>query len=147
SHGVALGYREVTDPSVYVRFPLLDDDADLLVWTTTPWTLVSNVAAAVGADIVYVRVRDAGGGRDLIMAAARAGDDVEVVARLTGRDLVGRHYARPFDYLTLDDTGGRVVAADFVSTDDGSGIVHLAPAFGADDMVTARVEGLPVLNP
>ena len=147
SHEVALGYREVTDPSVYVRFPLVDDDADLLVWTTTPWTLISNVAAAVGADIAYVRVRDARGGRDLIMAAARAGDDVEVVARLTGRDLVGRHYARPFDYLPLDDTGGRVVAADFVSTDDGSGIVHLAPAFGADDMETARVEGLPVLNP
>src|SRR5438132_3477861 len=144
SHEVALGYRDVTDPSVYVRFPLLDDDADLLVWTTTPCTLVSNVAAAVGSDIAYVRVRGSGGGRDLIMAEARAGDDTEVVARFAGRDLVGRGYVRPFDYLPIADNASRVVAADFVSTDDGSGIVHLAPAFGADDMEAARVEGLPV---
>ena len=154
SHEVALGYRDVTDLSVYVRFPLVErgepdgtEDADLLVWTTTPWTLISNVAAAVGPDIAYVRVRDTDGGRDLIMAEERAGDDAQVVARFAGRDLVGRRYVRPFDYLPIDDTGARVVAADFVSTDDGSGIVHLAPAFGADDMETARVEGLPVLNP
>ena len=147
SHEVAQGYLDVTDPSVYVRFPLLDDDADLLVWTTTPWTLISNVAAAVGADITYVRVRDPGGGRDLIMAAERAGDDREVVARFTGRDLAGRGYGRPFDYLPMEGKVSRVVAADFVSTEEGSGIVHLAPAFGADDMETARVEGLPVLNP
>ena len=147
SHEVAQGYEDVTDPSVYVRFPLVGEDTDLLVWTTTPWTLISNVAAAVGPDIDYVRVRDTGGGRDLIMAAARAGDDADVVERLAGRDLIGRRYVRPFDVLPIDDTGQRVVGAGFVSTDDGSGIVHLAPAFGADDMEAARADGLPVLNP
>ncbi|MGH9190354.1 MAG: isoleucine--tRNA ligase [Acidimicrobiales bacterium] len=140
-------YRDVTDPSVYVRFPLMDDDADLLVWTTTPWTLVSNVAAAVGPDIEYVRVRSAAGGRDLVMAAASAPDDAEVAGRFHGRDLVGRGYRRPFDLLALEGRAEVVVAADFVSTDEGSGIVHLAPAFGTDDMEVARAEGLAVLNP
>ncbi len=140
-------YRDVADPSVYVRFPLEGEDADLLVWTTTPWTLISNVAAAVGPDIDYVRVRDADGGRDLVMAEARAPEGAEVVARYLGTDLVGRRYRRPFDFLAIDERGQRVVAADFVSTEDGTGIVHLAPAFGVDDMDVAKVEDLPVLNP
>ncbi|MBU3702618.1 MAG: isoleucine--tRNA ligase, partial [Acidimicrobiia bacterium] len=142
-------YRDVVDPSVYVRFPVDDRDVDLLVWTTTPWTLVSNVAAAVGPDIEYVRVRSGDGGRDLVMAAARADDDAEIVERFRGSDLVGWRYRRPFDVLPAP-TGAdawRVVAADFVTTDDGSGIVHLAPAFGEDDAVVGRSEGLPVLNP
>ncbi|MEA2844643.1 MAG: isoleucyl-tRNA synthetase, partial [Actinomycetota bacterium] len=146
-------YREVTDPSVYVRFPLVDDDdigdgADLLVWTTTPWTLISNVAAAVGPDIEYVRVRSTdAASRDLIMADALAPEGAEVVAQYLGTDLVGRRYRRPFDFLPIDERGQRVVAADFVSTEDGTGIVHLAPAFGVDDMDVARTEDLPVLNP
>ena len=145
-------YRDVVDPSVYVRFPLVDDDrsddgADLLVWTTTPWTLISNVAAAVGPDIDYVRVRDADGGRDQVMADARAPEGADVVARYLGTDLVGRRYRRPFDLLPIDERGQRVVAADFVSTEDGTGIVHLAPAFGVDDMDVAKAEDLPVLNP
>ena len=145
-------YRDVVDPSVYVRFPLVDDDgmddgADLLVWTTTPWTLISNVAAAVGSDIDYVRVRDAEGGRDQILADARAPEGADVVARYLGTDLVGRRYRRPFDFLPIDERGQRVVAADFVSTEDGTGIVHMAPAFGVDDMDVAKVEDLPVLNP
>ena len=142
-------YRDVVDPSVYVRFPVDDRDVDLLVWTTTPWTLVSNVAAAVGPDIEYVRVRATDGGRDLVMAAARADDGTEVVERFRGSDLVGWRYRRPFDLLPAP-TGAdawRVVAADFVTTDDGSGIVHLAPAFGEDDALVGRAEGLPVLNP
>ena len=85
-------YRDVVDPSVYVRFPLVDDDADLMVWTTTPWTLLSNTGAAVGADIDYVRVRDHSGGRDLVMAAARAPEDADVIDRHTGAELVGRRY-------------------------------------------------------
>ena len=142
-------YRDVVDPSVYVRFPVEDGDVDLLVWTTTPWTLVSNVAAAVGPDIDYVRVHDEGGGRDLVMAAALAPDHADVVGRYTGADLVGWRYQRPFSFLAPPpgSDGWRVVAADFVTTDDGSGIVHLAPAFGEDDAVVARAEGLPVLNP
>jgi isoleucyl-tRNA synthetase len=142
-------YRDVVDPSVYVRFPLVDDDADLLVWTTTPWTLISNTGAAVGPDIEYVRVRGDDGERDLVMAAARAPEDAEVVARFRGRDLAGRRYARPFEVLDPPPgaDGWRVVTAAFVSTDDGSGIVHLAPAFGEDDAAVARAEGLPTLNP
>ena len=139
-------YRDVTDLSVYVRFPVPDDEFDLLVWTTTPWTLISNVAAAVGPSIDYVRVA-VQSGRDLVMAAELAPPDAEIVDRMTGADLVGRRYRRPFDVLAIDDRGQRVVAADFVSTGDGSGIVHLAPAFGADDMEVARAQDLPVLNP
>ncbi|MDQ6911107.1 MAG: class I tRNA ligase family protein, partial [Actinomycetota bacterium] len=143
-------YRDVTDASVYVRFPLADDDADLVVWTTTPWTLISNVAVAVGADIDYVRVRGAPGERDLVFAAQRVpavlGEgyaDLSSLDRFPGSQLVGRRYRRPFDFLPIDGRGEQVVAADFVSTDDGSGIVHLAPAFGADDMEVAKAEGLP----
>ncbi len=140
-------YRDVTDRAAYVRFPVIGTDIDLLIWTTTPWTLVSNVAAAVGPDIEYARVRAAEGGRDMIMASARAAEGAEIVQRYRGRDLVGLRYARPFELLPIDDGALRVVVADFVSTDEGSGIVHIAPAFGADDMEVARAEGLPVLNP
>jgi isoleucyl-tRNA synthetase len=142
-------YRDVVDPSVYVRFPLVEREADLLVWTTTPWTLISNVAAAVGTDVEYVQVSTDDGQRDLIMATARAPEDATVVETFKGHDLIGWRYSRPFDIL--DPPPGsdawRVVGAEFVSTDDGSGIVHLAPAFGEDDAQVARVEGLPVLNP
>jgi isoleucyl-tRNA synthetase len=159
SHEVAQGYRDVVDPSIYVRFPLVGagsgpDDADLLVWTTTPWTLVSNVAAAVGPELTYVRVAAPDGGRDLVMvaeAAARLFPDQPILDRWAGADLAGWHYERPFGYLGADIAGGerawRVVAADFVSVDDGTGIVHIAPAFGEDDYQVARAEGLPVLNP
>jgi isoleucyl-tRNA synthetase len=146
-------YKDVTDASVYVRFPLVDDDADLVVWTTTPWTLISNVAVAVGSDIDYVRVPGTPGARDLVLAAERIGAVVgdgpgepSSWDRFPGAQLVGRRYQRPFDFLPLAN-GERVVAAGFVSTDDGSGIVHLAPAFGADDMEVAKTENLPVLNP
>ncbi len=156
-------YRDVEDPSVYVRFPVVGRDVDLSVWTTTPWTLISNVAAAVGADIDYVRVRSTDGTPDLVMAAARAPEDAEVVERYRGSDLVGWRYQRPFDLIdpttTVDGApaaraaesgevdGWRVVTADFVSTEDGSGIVHLAPAFGEDDYQVAKAEGLPMINP
>jgi isoleucyl-tRNA synthetase len=140
-------YRDVTDTSVYVRFPVVEHDFDLLVWTTTSWTLISNVAAAVGPDIEYVRMRADDGGRDLVLAAARAPEDAEIVERMSGRDLAGLRYARPFEFLPIDDRGQRVVPGHFVSTDEGTGIVHLAPAFGADDMDVAHAEGLPVLNP
>ena len=139
-------YRDVTDQSVYVRFPVDDRDFDLLVWTTTPWTLISNTAAAVGPDIEYARVRSEGS-RDLVMAAARAPEDADVVERFPGSELVGLRYRRPFDFLAIDERGQRVVPAGFVSTEEGTGIVHLAPAFGADDMDAAQKEGLPVLNP
>ncbi|MGZ4690739.1 MAG: isoleucine--tRNA ligase [Acidimicrobiia bacterium] len=145
-------YRDVTEDSVYVRFPVVGRDFDLLVWTTTPWTLVSNVAAAVGADIEYVRVRTPEAGtRDLVMARARVkdvlGDAAEILETVPSEDLVGLRYERPFDWLPADGDGWRVVAADFVTIDDGSGVVHLAPAFGEIDREVAETEGLPMLNP
>jgi isoleucyl-tRNA synthetase len=143
-------YVDVTEPSVYVRFPVVDHDFDLLVWTTTPWTLISNVAAAVGPDVEYVRVRDPQGGRDLVMAAERVADvlgETDVLAPIAVADLVGLRYERPFTILPIDAAANRVVAADFVTVDDGSGIVHLAPAFGEVDREVAAAEGLPLLNP
>ncbi len=157
-------YRDIVDPSVYVRFPLVDlgphhrdlDGADLLVWTTTPWTLISNVAAAVGPDIDYLRVPAEvfdTTGNDLIVAASRLpeGTDVDGLGSRVwkGHDLVGLHYRRPFELLAVPHGANafRVVAADYVSTDDGSGIVHQAPAFGEEDAAVARAEGLPMLNP
>jgi isoleucyl-tRNA synthetase len=144
-------YQDVTEPSIYVRFPLRDLDADLVVWTTTPWTLPGNVAAAVNPAIDYVRARDPEGGRDLILAHARAvevlGDAVEIVASVAPADLIGQHYQRPFDYVPIDDRASVVVAAEFVTDDDGSGIVHLAPAFGEIDREATDPLGLPVLNP
>jgi isoleucyl-tRNA synthetase len=158
SHEVALGYRDVVDPSVYVRFPLRGDtadrvpEADLLVWTTTPWTLISNVAAAVGPAFTYVRIAAPDGGRDLVLserAAERLFPEAEPLERWRGSDLAGWRYQRPFDLVQPPEEADawRVVAADFVSDDDGSGIVHLAPAFGEDDAQVGRAEGLPVLNP
>jgi isoleucyl-tRNA synthetase len=160
SHEVAMGYEDVVDPSIYVRFPLTSGaagaaapEADLLVWTTTPWTLISNVAAAVGPDFTYVRIADPEGGRDLVLgerAAERLFAEAEVRDRWRGSDLAGWRYRRPFDFIeppSGPQEGWRVVVADYVSDDDGSGVVHLAPAFGEEDAQVGRAEGLPVLNP
>jgi isoleucyl-tRNA synthetase len=158
-HEVAQGYEEVTDPSVYVRFPLTSGpwagQADLLVWTTTPWTLVSNVAVAVNPNVDYQVVRaDAD---TLVVAAplvaALLGEDVEVLATVPARDMERWRYRRPFDYVSLPADGDHpadanfVVLAEYVTTQDGTGLVHQAPAFGADDLATGRAYGLPVLNP
>jgi isoleucyl-tRNA synthetase len=144
-------YRDVTEPSVYVRFPLVDHDVDLLVWTTTPWTLPSNVGAAVGAGVAYVRVRPPDGGRDLVMARARVeavfGDDAEVIADVAASELIGARYVPPFELVPVEGDAFRVVADDFVTVDDGSGIVHLAPAFGEIDREVGAREGLPTINP
>jgi isoleucyl-tRNA synthetase len=144
-------YQDVTEPSIYVRFPVAGQDFDLLVWTTTPWTLISNVAAAVGPAIDYVRVRVPGHDRQLVLAAGRVasvlGDDVEVLGPIAASDLVGLHYERPFTFLPVDASASRVVAADFVTIDDGSGIVHLAPAFGEVDREVGIADSLPLLNP
>ncbi|MEI7592799.1 MAG: isoleucine--tRNA ligase [Actinomycetes bacterium] len=153
-------FRDVIDPSVFVRFPLIDDavltddavGADLLIWTTTPWTLISNVAAAVGSDIEYARVpAESFGttGRDLIVAVPLLPEGIAPISTWKGSQLAGWRYERPFSFLDFaaDANACRIVTADFVTTDDGSGIVHLAPAFGEDDATVARLENLPVLNP
>ncbi len=151
-HEVAQGYEEVTDPSVYVRFPLTSGPwagkADLLVWTTTPWTLVSNTAVAVNPGVRYVVAR--AGSQTVVVAEPLVpkvlGDDVEVLATLPGTDLERWTYRRPFDLVELDGANF-VVLADYVTTDDGTGLVHQSPAFGADDMAVCKAYGLPVVNP
>ncbi len=146
SHEVALGYQDVEDPSIYVRFPLLGEDGSetgesLLVWTTTPWTLPGNVAVAAAPDVTYVKARL--GEETLIVAEPLLekvlGEGVEVVERLSGSDLVGARYRGPV--FALADGGPanafRVLAGDFVTTEDGTGLVHIAPAFGEDDYAVA----------
>ena len=156
---VGQGYREVADPSVYVLFPLLDQngqktDTSLLVWTTTPWTLPSNQFAAVHPDLDYATVVDGETGQRIVMASAlvetiagKLKRELKVEATCKGSELLGRRYLPPFDYYyrSLGDKTGklkaggeqviawRVVAADFVTIDSGSGIVHQAPAFGEVD--------------
>ncbi len=148
SHEVSLGYRDVDDPSVYVKARVKGpDDAFLLVWTTTPWTLVSNVALAVAPDVEYVAALVAG--ERLILARERLpvlGGAAEVVDSFPGSRLVGLEYERWFDFFPVDKPAWRVIAADFVTTTDGSGIVHLAPAYGEDDYNAARDADLPVIH-
>ncbi len=140
SHEVALGYEDVQDPSIYVRFPLVDDDASLLVWTTTPWTLPGNVAVAVAPGVTYVRARLED--ETVILAEPLVekvlGEEAEVLDRFPGSELVGRFYAGPIFHLQDRFPGGfPVVAGDFVTTEDGTGLVHIAPAFGEDDFRVA----------
>jgi isoleucyl-tRNA synthetase len=155
-HEVAQGYETITDPSVYVRLPITSGEwagrADLLVWTTTPWTLPSNTAVAVHPDVVYAVVR---AGADTLVVAeplvgAVFGDaEVEVLARIPGRDWEFVHYQRPFELVEFPEGTDAhfVVLADYVTTDDGTGLVHQSPAFGADDLAVCRGYGLPVVNP
>ncbi|MBV9381637.1 MAG: isoleucine--tRNA ligase [Streptosporangiaceae bacterium] len=152
-------YRDVSDPSVTVRFPLVSvpegsnpdlAGADLLVWTTTPWTLVSNTAVAVHPEVMYAIARKDGDGDRVVVAepllARVLGEGWHVLARLRGAELLGARYQRPFSLIDIPDAH-LVVTGTFVTTEDGTGLVHLAPAFGADDMETSRQYGLPVVNP
>ena len=151
-HEVAQGYQTVIDPSVYVRFPvtagpLAAQGASLLVWTTTPWTLVSNTAVAVHPTVTYVAAR---AGEEVLVVAepllSVLGDDVEVLERFPGTALEHTTYRRPFDWVEIP--GAHYVGlADYVTTDSGTGLVHQAPAFGAEDLQVARKYGLPVVNP
>ena len=153
SHELALGYKETKDPSVYVTMKINDskfegEEVYFLVWTTTPWTLISNVALAVGSDVDYVKVLT--GGRKLILAKERLSvlkEDYEILDEFKGNDLAGTSYEQLFDYLTVDKKGFYVIEADFVTTEDGSGIVHIAPAFGADDYEVSKKYDLPFLQP
>jgi isoleucyl-tRNA synthetase len=155
-HELAQGYEDVTDPSVYVRFPLvsgpLAGKASLLVWTTTPWTLVSNTAVAVNPDVTYVVASN--DEESLVIAEPLAekvlGDGWRLGRTFTGRELELWRYSRPFELVDFPDVVGGthyVVLADYVTTEDGSGLVHQAPAFGEDDMLVCRQYGLPMVNP
>jgi isoleucyl-tRNA synthetase len=154
-HEVAQGYKEDTiDPSVFIRFPLVDDPGtSLLVWTTTPWTLPGNVAVAAHPGVDYVKVERkllSGETERLILAEALLGvifgdEQPVVLERFTGKHLKGHRYQPLFTFLPLDKPAHYVVNGDFVTTADGTGLVHIAPAFGAEDMGIALEENLPIL--
>lgn len=154
-HEVALGYDEATDPSVFVRMPLVDTpDTSLLVWTTTPWTLPANVAVAAHPEVDYVKVERAlpeGGKEYLILAepllkAVFGEEEVPVVERFKGTALRGKRYKPLFTFIPPEKPAHRVVLAEFVTIEDGTGLVHIAPAFGAEDMNVALEEDLPIIH-
>jgi isoleucyl-tRNA synthetase len=163
SHEVAQGYKDVKDPSAYVALDLVEDAAAttrrrILVWTTTPWTLVSNVALAVNPGLEYVelRKRKADAGETVILALARTpavlGDDFadrwETLRSFRGSDLVGKRYKRPLDWIEYQEGKHEIVIGEsFVSADEGTGVVHMAPAFGADDYAAGQRNGLAFLQP
>lgn len=148
THEVSLGYRDTQDPSVYVKAKVKNEEKTyFLVWTTTPWTLISNVALAVGADVEYVKVRY----KDefLILAKERLSvlpEGAETVASMRGADLVGQEYERWFSYFLVEKKAWYVIAGDFVTTTEGSGIVHMAPAYGEDDYQASRKHDLPMIQ-
>ncbi|MCT7659837.1 isoleucine--tRNA ligase [Mycobacterium deserti] len=149
-------YQSRQDPAITVGFRVRDgalEGAHLLIWTTTPWTLPSNQAVAVNPDVTYVCVV-APDGRRYVLAEARLGayarelgEEPEIVATYAGRDLLDTRYVPPFPYF-MDAPGSfRVLPADFVSTEDGTGIVHMSPAYGEDDMATAQAAGITAVTP
>ena len=153
-HEVALGYREAEDPSIYVRLPLVDEpETSLLVWTTTPWTLPGNVAVAAHPDVEYVTVErelSEGGSERLILARALLeqvfGDEaVKIVDSYKGKKLRGKRYKPLFTFLLPQKAAYFVVMEDYVTTEEGTGLVHTAPAFGAEDMQAALKYDLPIL--
>ena len=150
SHEVAQGYREATDPSVTVRFPLTDEPRDLLVWTTTPWTLPANLLVVAHPDLEYSVVRT-GEGRDVVLASDAVARyfpaGAEVVARFPGRALAGRTYTPPFDAAGPGPGRFQVVLDGFVTASEGSGFVHCAPSFGPDDYRIGMREKVGVFDP
>lgn len=155
SHEVSQGYKDVEDPSVFVRYPInkphgvLRDGDELLVWTTTPWTLVSNAAVAVDPELTYVRTSNGEVLAEALVARV-VGDEAQIVDRFKGADMVGAGYEPPFPFIPASEYGAKghtVLPADFVSADDGTGIVHTAIAFGEDDFRLGAEQGLAVINP
>ncbi|MFC1638720.1 class I tRNA ligase family protein [Patescibacteria group bacterium] len=147
SHELAQGYKDVDDPSVFVKMRFADDDSkSFLVWTTTPWTLPANMALAVGADIDYATVKLPDGERFVLAKALLEVIDgeCEVEEEMKGADLVGKSYRPLFQAPEANDKSYQVYAADFVSTEEGTGIVHVAPAYGEDDAALGNQHGLPV---
>jgi isoleucyl-tRNA synthetase len=164
SHELAQGYKDVVDPSVYVRFPVAEDGGpvqagdELLVWTTTPWTLVSNAAVAVDPELTYVRAKTGALEAPVILAEALVervlGTDgehpVQILAKFPGAALDGVRYVPPFSYIKGEEYGERghtVLLGDFVTAADGTGLVHTAIAFGEDDFRLGAQYGLKVVNP
>jgi len=155
-----LNYKMVQDPALTVAFPITSSGphagASLLAWTTTPWTLPSNLALAVRTDIPYSKVREKSSGKVYLLAEAllggtwkKPGEEIEILGNFPGSDLVGLEYEPLFRYFADRKKQGafRVIHSDHVTTDSGTGIVHMAPAFGEDDYAACRREGIPIVNP
>ena len=152
-------YRDVVDPSVYVRLPVTGSSGaaregdELIVWTTTPWTLVSNAAVAVDPELTYVRARVDGGPVEIVaesLVERVLGEGAEVLERFAGSELVGAAYEPPFAFIPASeygDKGHTVLPGDFVTDQDGTGLVHTAIAFGEDDFRLGEQQGLNVINP
>ena len=150
-------YKQVQDPAITISFPILGRTGEsFLAWTTTPWTLPSNLALAVGKDIDYVRVREKSSGHVYILAAALAKgawknpeNEIEVLETVKGEKLIGLKYEPLFSYFADKAAQGafRVIASDHVTTESGTGIVHMAPAFGEEDYYACQKEGVPMVNP
>jgi isoleucyl-tRNA synthetase len=161
SHEVAQGYKTVVDPSVYVRFPVVEDGGplqagdELLVWTTTPWTLVSNAAVAVDPEMTYVRAKAGPLEAPIVLAESLVErvlptEGIQILGRFPGAALDGVRYEPPFGFLKANEYGERghtVLLGDFVTADDGTGLVHTAIAFGEDDFRLGAQYGLKVVNP
>ncbi len=149
AHEVAQGYKSVTEPSIFVKFKLKDENAYFLAWTTTPWTLLSNVALAVHPDEPYLKIKYRG--EILILAEERVarlfkGEEYEILDRFMGKELEGKEYEPLFTYERPEKKAWYVICADFVTMDEGTGIVHIAPAFGEEDYEAGREYDLPVIQ-
>ena len=149
AHEIAQGYKIVEEPSIFVKFKLKNEDSYFLAWTTTPWTLISNVALAVHPDETYIKIRY--NGQTLILAEARVaallkGQEYELLDGFSGKELGKIEYEPLFTYAKPDKKAWYVVCADFVTMEDGTGIVHIAPAFGEDDYNIGREYDLPVVQ-
>jgi len=147
SHEVAQGYKTIKEKSVYIKFLVKGQkDTYFLVWTTTPWTLPGNVALAVNPKFTYVKVRVKD--EDLILVKEKLGvldEGYKVIEEIKGKDLVGLKYEALFKFIKPDKSAYRIIAGDFISREEGTGIVHIAPAFGEDDMQVGQQNNLPVL--
>jgi isoleucyl-tRNA synthetase len=147
-----LDYRDVQDPAVTVIMPLVGEDASLLIWTTTPWTLPSNLAIAVGKDLPYVKAQKEGDDRVFILAKSRVkavlGKKAKILETLTGNDLIGKRYTPLFDYFqdVVSENAYQVIESGHVTTEDGTGLVHMAPDFGEDDFAACKAHGISVLQ-
>ncbi len=166
SHELSLGYKDVKDPNCYLKLKINSspkkslENAFILVWTTTPWTLLANVALSVGLEIDYVHIRNTRKQKDetlvdeLVLAKSRLSaldGDVEIIEEFKGKDIIGTSYEQIFPYVKIDKNeypnALTVLPGDFVSTEDGSGVVHLAPAFGEDDYQMSKIHHLPFAQP
>lgn len=149
AHEISQGYKNVEEPSIYVKFKLKNDDSYFLAWTTTPWTLLSNVALAVNPKQTYIKIRYHG--ESLILAEERAsvllkGQEYEIIDGFSGKDLEFKEYEPLFEYERPSKKAWYVICADFVTMEDGTGIVHIAPAFGEDDYNIGMKYDLPVIQ-